>query len=314
MSEMSEMSEMIRGRVLKAQSGFFDVETDQGLIVCKIRGRLKQGRREGDIVAIGDWVQITIQEPGKGMIEDIEPRRNMLYRMAPTPRGEYQQIIVANADLAVFVFSILQPEPKLRMLDRFLVIAEREGIESLIVVNKIDLTGKRQARDMFQHYQKIGYTVLYTSVTKRRGLKKLESELVEKVSVFAGPSGAGKTSLLNTIQPGLGLAVKEVSEGTQKGKHTTVSRKLVSLSKGGYVADTPGLKALDLWDITPEEVDGYFREISKALMHCRFSDCTHTHEPGCAVIEAVKEKEIHPERYRSYLRMREVEEDKIPWF
>jgi ribosome biogenesis GTPase len=238
----------------------------------------------------------------------------MLYRMAPTPRGEYQQIIVANADLAVFVFSISQPEPKLRMLDRFLVIAEREEIESLIVVNKIDLTGKRKARELFQHYQQIGYPLIYTSAEKRRGLRRLEKHLIGKISVFAGPSGAGKTSLLNAIQPGLGLAVREVSEVTQKGKHTTVSRKLVPLDKGGYVADTPGLKALDLWDITPEEVDGYFREISRALKHCRFSDCTHTHEPGCAVIEAVKKKKIHPERYRSYLRMREVEEDKIPWF
>jgi len=310
------MTEQIRGRVLRAQSGFFEVETDQGIVVCQLRGRLKQGRREGDIVAIGDWVWITVQdqEPDKGMIEEVEERRSMLYRMAPTPRGEYQQVIVANPELAVFVFSIAQPEPKLRMLDRFLVIAEREGIESLIVVNKIDLTGKRQAQNLFQRYHKIGYPVLYTSAEKRRGLRRLEKELVGRVSVFAGPSGAGKTSLLNAIQPGLGLAVKEVSEVTQKGKHTTVSRKLVPLSKGGYVADTPGLKALDLWDVTPEEVDGYFREISRALKNCRFSDCTHTHEPGCAVIAAVKKKKIHPERYRSYLRMREIEEDKIPWF
>jgi ribosome biogenesis GTPase len=308
------MTEEIRGLVVQAQSGFFDVETDQGLVVCQLRGRLKKGRREGDIVAIGDWAQISIQEPGKGMIEDVEPRRTMLYRMAPTPRGEYQQVLVANLDLAVFVFSIEQPEPRLGMLDRFLVIAEKERIQSLIVVNKIDLTGKSQAQKLFVRYQKIGYPVLYTSVETKRGLRNLEKQLIGKISVFAGPSGAGKSSILNAIQPGLGLAVSEVSEGTQKGKHTTVSRKLVPLSKGGYVADTPGLKALDLWDITPEEVDGYFREISRTLKHCRFSDCTHTHEPGCAVIEAVKKNKIHPERYKSYLRMREVEEDKIPWF
>jgi ribosome biogenesis GTPase len=308
------MTEEIRGRVIQAQSGFFEVETKQGAVVCQLRGRFKKGRREGDIVAIGDWVRISLQEPGTGMIEEIEPRRTMLYRMAPTPRGEYQQILVANPDQAVFVFSIVQPEPHLRMLDRFLVVAEKERIQSLIVVNKIDLTGKRQASQLFKRYQKIGYLVLYTSAETKQGIGQLEKHLVEKTSVFAGPSGAGKSSLLNAIQPGLGLAVSEVSEGTQKGKHTTVSRKLVPLSKGGYVADTPGLKALDLWDITPEEVDGYFREISKTLKHCRFSDCTHTHEPGCAVIEAVKKNKIHRERYESYLRMREVEEDKIPWF
>jgi ribosome biogenesis GTPase / thiamine phosphate phosphatase len=310
----SSLSEEARGRVIQAQSGFFDVETKQGVVVCQLRGKLKKGRKEGDIIAIGDWVQISIQEPGKGMIEEVEPRRSMLYRMAPTPRGEYQQVLVANLDLAVFVFSIVQPEPRLGMLDRFLVIAEKEGLNSLIVVNKIDISGKRQAKNLFQRYQKIGYPVLYTSAETKRGLRQLEKHLIGKTSLFAGPSGAGKSSLLNAIQPGLGLTVSAVSEGTKKGKHTTVSRKLVPLSKGGYVADTPGLKALDLWDITPEEVDGYFREISKTLKNCRFSDCTHTHEPGCAVIEAVKKGEIHPERYESYLRLREVEEDKIPWF
>lgn len=308
------MNDEIRGRIIKTQSGFYDVETKQGLVVCQLRGRLKQGRKMGDIAAIGDWVKITVQEPGQGMIEEVEPRHSLFYRMAPTPRGEYQQIIIANPDLAVFVFSIKEPEPRLRMLDRFLVIAEKERMDSLIVVNKIDLTGRRAARELFQRYEKIGYPVLYTSAVKRRGLRALKKQLAGKTSVFAGPSGSGKSSILNVIQPGLGLAVKEVSEATSKGKHTTVSRKLLPLDGGGYVADTPGLKALDLWDITPEEVDGYFREISQVLKNCRFSDCTHTHEPGCAVIEAIKDNKIHPERYRSYLRMREVEEDKIPWF
>lgn len=308
------MIDTIRGRVIQAQSGFFSVETDAGILVCQLRGRLKKGRKQGDIAAIGDWVQVSEQEPGKGMVEEVEPRECMLYRMAPTPRGEYQQIIIANPDQAVFVFSTAMPEPRLNMLDRFLVIAEKEEINSIIVANKIDLTGMNKAREYFKRYQKIGYQVLYTSVIKNRGIKALKKELIGKTNVFAGPSGAGKTSILNAIQPGLGLSVKEVSDANKKGKHTTVSRKLVALSEGGYVADTPGLKALDLWDITPEEVDGYFREISKVLFDCRFSDCSHTHEPGCAVIEAIKNKEIHPDRYRSYLRMREVEEDKIPWF
>ena len=308
------MSDELRGRVIQTQSGFYDVETEEGVVVCQLRGRLKKGRKLGDIAAIGDWVLISVQEPGKGMIEEVEPRRSMLYRMAPTDRGEYQQILIANPDQAVFVFSVKEPEPRLRMLDRFLAIAEKERIESLVVANKIDLAPMKEAKGLFQRYQKIGYPVLYTSVPKKKGLKGLQKRLVGKISVFAGPSGSGKSSILNAIQPGLGLAVKEVSEATQKGKHTTVSRKLLSLDLGGYVADTPGLKALDLWDITPEEVDGYFREISQALEFCRFSDCTHTHEPGCAVIEAIKKKQIHPERYRSYLRMREVEEDKIPWF
>jgi len=308
------VTEEFRGRVIQAQSGFFSVETGEKVVVCKLRGRLKKGRKLADIIAIGDWVIITEQEDDTGMIEEVEPRQSMLYRMAPTARGEFKQIIIANPDQAVFIFSVAQPEPRLPMLDRFLVIAERESIDILIVANKVDLVGMKKAKEYFQRYQKIGYKVFYTSAVKNRGINQLKKELIGKTSVFAGPSGAGKSSILNAIQPGLGLVVKEVSEATKKGKHTTVSRKLVPLSGGGYIADTPGLKALDLWDITPEEVDGYFPEIHKALSLCRFSDCTHTHEPGCAVIEAIKNKEIHPERYRSYLRMREVEEDKIPWF
>jgi len=308
------VSELLRGRLIQAQSGFYTVEIGEGELTCQLRGRFKQGRKIGDIVAIGDWVQVSQQDEREGMIEEVESRQSMIYRMAPTARGEYQQVIIANPDQAVFVFSVTQPEPKLRMLDRFLVIAEREEVSAIIVANKIDLTGMKKARDLFSRYQKIDYLVFYTSVITGRGIKALKKQLIGKTSLFAGPSGAGKTSILNKIQPGLGLEVKEVSEGTKKGKHTTVSRKLVKLSGGGYVADTPGLKALDLWDITPEEVDGYFREINKLVHNCRFSDCSHTHEPGCAVIEALKSKHIHVDRYRSYLRMREVEEDKIPWF
>ncbi len=308
------MSELLRGRVIQAQSGFYTVEIGEGELICQLRGRLKKGRKIGDIVAIGDWVQVSRQGEREGMIEEVESRQSMIYRMAPIARGEYQQVIIANPDQAVFVFSVSQPEPRLRMLDRFLVIAEKEEVSSIIVANKIDLTGMKKARDLFSRYQKIGYQVFYTSVINGRGIKALKKQLIGKTSLFAGPSGAGKTSILNKIQPGLGLEVKEVSEGTKKGKHTTVSRRLVALSGGGYVADTPGLKALDLWDITPEEVDGYFREINNLVHKCRFSDCTHTHEPGCAVIEALKNKHIHQDRYRSYLRMREVEEDKIPWF
>ncbi|MFO8035343.1 MAG: ribosome small subunit-dependent GTPase A [Anaerolineales bacterium] len=307
------MSETFRGRVIKAQSGFFTVKVNGETLRCRIRGRLKQGKKMGDIVAVGDWVQVSKIGEGEGMIEEVEPRRNMIYRMDPRPQGEYQQIIIANPDKAVFVFSCAEPEPRLRMLDRFLVIAESEMTPSVIVANKIDLTGMDKAKAYFQRYEKIGYPVFYTSAETKEGIEALHDQLIDKISLFAGPSGAGKTSILNAIQPGLGLAVQEVSEATQKGKHTTVVRKLVPLEEGGYVADTPGLKALDLWDIEPEEVDGYFPELRALVPHCRFSDCTHLHEPGCAVKEALEKGEIHPERYQSYVRMRKVEEDKIPW-
>jgi ribosome biogenesis GTPase len=172
------------------------------------------------------------------------------------------------------------------------------------VANKTDLVGWQQARKIFGHYTKLGYKVIYTSVKRRRGIRKLRKLLEGKISVFAGPSGVGKSSLLNAVQPDLGLQVRTVSEATGKGRHTTVVREMFRLDNGGYVADTPGLKALALWDIEPEELDGYFPEIARRVADCQFSSCTHVDEPGCAVVAAVERGKIHPERYESYLRLR----------
>jgi ribosome biogenesis GTPase len=196
----------------------------------------------------------------------------------------------------------------MRMLDRFLIIAEEQSIPALIVANKTDLVPREFARELFGHYADIGYSLIYSSVPKEEGLSRLEENLSGKISALAGPSGAGKSSLLNAIQPGLGLTIQKVSQATGKGKHTTVASELFPLEGGGYVADTPGLKSLALWDIEPEELDGYFPEISPLVAQCQFSDCTHMHEPGCAVIEAVENGEIHPQRYDSYLRLRFGEE------
>jgi ribosome biogenesis GTPase len=294
---------------VKSQSGFLDVQTNDGIVVCRLRGRLKQGRREGDITAVGDWVQITVLEDGSGMIEEIEARQRMFSRLAPTPRGEYQQIIIANQDQAVLVFACAEPEPRLKMLDRFLIVAEEAETPVLIVFNKVDLVGLRKAKEYFGHYKKIGYPLVYTSVETGLGLKTLHKKLIGKISVLAGPSGVGKSSLLNAIQPGLGLAVRNVSKATRKGKHTTVVREMFPLAEGGYVADTPGLKALALWDIEPEEVDGYFPEIRDLVSQCQFSNCMHLHEPGCAVKTAVEDGRIHFERYESYIRLRLGEEE-----
>jgi len=295
--------------VVRVQSGFFNVETDQGFILCRLRGRLKQGRRHGDILAVGDRVQVSRLDDGSGMIESIDQRTTMFSRMAPTARGEYQQILIANPDQAVFVFSVIDPEPRLRMLDRFLIVAEKANIPPIIVFNKVDLVGKRITRKYYGYYEKIGYPVLYTSAHTGTGVKKLHAKLKGKISVLAGPSGVGKSSLLNAIQPELGLAVRDVSASTGKGRHTTVVREMFALKGGGYIADTPGLKALALWDIEPEEVDGYFPEL-RALVHlCKFSNCMHLHEPGCAVKDAVERDEINPERYESYIRLRLGDDD-----
>jgi ribosome biogenesis GTPase / thiamine phosphate phosphatase len=302
-------TDRLHGLIVRSQSGFFTVETGSGLLVSQLRGRLKRGAREGDLAAIGDRVIVSPLDEESGIIEEILPRDGMLSRMAPLPRGEYQQIIIANPDQAVFVFACADPAPRWRMLDRFLVIAEKQSIPARIVANKVDLVGVEQAEGMFEHYRPLGYPVLYTSARNGSGIEELRQLLSGKISVLTGPSGTGKSSLLNAIQPGLGLEVRQVSEATGKGRHTTVASQLFPLQGGGYVADTPGLKALALWDIEPEELDGYFPEIRPLVEKCQFSDCSHIHEPGCAVKEAVEENRIDLERYESYVRLRLGEEE-----
>lgn len=297
----------LQGLIVKAQSGLFDVQTEEGVITCRLRGKLTQGRREGDAAAIGDRVLVQRLDDGSGMIEDILPRTRVLSRQSPG-RPDREQVLVANPDQALFVFACADPDPNFRMLDRFLVVAERESIPAVIVANKLDLVVARSAKAEFDLYADLGYPVLYTSAESGKGIRRLRRQLKGRISVLAGPSGVGKTSLLNRVQPGLGLRTREFSQATGKGRHTTVAPKLVELDFGGYVADTPGLKAFALWDIEPGELDAYFPELRDLVAACDFSDCTHVHEPGCAVIAAVEDGRISPERYDSYLRMRAGEE------
>jgi ribosome biogenesis GTPase len=243
------------------------------------------------------------------MIAAVMERTRALSRLAPTPKGMYHQIIIANPDQAVFIFACARPAPHAGMLDRFLVISEKQGIPPLIVANKIDLVGEETARLLFGRYSRLEYPVVYTSARSGQGVEKLRQQLLGKISVFAGPSGAGKSTLLNRLLPNLDLAAREVSQATSKGVHTTVRREMYPLAGGGYVADTPGLKALALWDIEAEELDGYFPEMRPLVASCQFNDCSHVHEPGCAVLAAVADGRIHPERYESYLRMRFGEQE-----
>jgi ribosome biogenesis GTPase len=270
---------------------------------------LKRGPRQGDLAALGDWVKIEPLNGDEGIVLSVEDRQRALVRQASTPRGEYQQVIIANLDQAVFVFSCAQPAPRLGMLDRFLVIAERQGIPALIAANKVDLIGQGAAEALFGHYPALGYPVIYTSARRGDGLDELERCVQGKITVFSGPSGVGKSSLLNRLSPGLELEAQEVSHATQKGRHTTVAREMYPLAGSGYLADTPGLKALALWDIQPEELDGYFPEMRSRVTGCQFNDCTHVNEPGCAVRQALADGQIHPRRYTSYLYMRAGEEE-----
>jgi ribosome biogenesis GTPase len=298
------INSFLSGLLIRQQSGFYYVQTGQDLISCSLRGKMKQNRGNEDLVAVGDQVRIALLSPKSGVIEAVQPRRNVLVRLAPTARGEYKQIILANLDLVAFVFACAQPEPHLRMLDRFLVIAERQSIPALIIANKVDLVNQKNAKKLFDRYLPLGYQVFLTSTKNGLGIPQLKDFLKNKITAFSGPSGVGKTSILNAIQPDLGIKVKEISQLTSKGRHSTVVRELFPIDGNAYVADLPGLRSLTLWDVRPEELDAYFPEMREIISSCHFNNCTHREEPGCAVRQAVSQGTIHPDRYQSYLNMR----------
>ena len=292
------------GIVIRYQSGIFSIQTVERVVTCGMRGKLKRRTIQGDVISIGDQVEITVLSDGSGVIEAILPRHSELVRMNPTPKGEFRQILLANPDQIVAVFACASPEPHLRMLDRFLVVAEKQRLQALIIANKVDLVGLRTAKKIFSLYEPLGYRVIYTSSVDGRGIDELRQALNNRISALAGPSGVGKSSLMNRVQPGLGLRVQEISGHKDRGKHTTNVRELFPLEGGGFVADLPGLRRLSLWDTQPEELDGYFPELRELVKNCQFNDCSHMEEPGCAVIQAVESGQVHPERYESYLRMR----------
>lgn len=316
MREASEQ-QVLEGLVITDQSGFFGVEIpDNQIIICRLRGRLMESAQSSDIAAIGDRVKITMLADGTGSIHEVLPRTSILSRAARTEgkRGAgdamREQVIVANADQSLFVFAAAQPSPNLKMLDRFLVTGEKAGVEHMyIVVNKMDLEDNSVTKARFAVYEKMGYTVLYTCARDGLGVEELKTLLKDRLSVFTGPSGVGKTSLLNAVQPGLARKVKAVSDRRQEGMHTTRDSALVKLDIGGYLADTPGLRSLTIWDVEPEELDGYYRDIAPYVGKCKFNDCSHHNELGCAVREAVEAGDLARSRYDSYLQLRgELEE------
>jgi ribosome biogenesis GTPase len=307
------LAQELDGRVVKEQSGFFWVEVPEGQVyMCRLRGKLLEEAQSSDVAAIGDYVHIEVIDATTGAIESVKPRQSTLSRAARTEgnRGagaaEREHIIAANVDQAILVFAAAQPVPSLRMLDRFIVVAEKNQMQKIvIVVNKVDLEGAAPTIQRFDLYRQLGYTVLHTSALRCEGIDELRDLLKDKISVFTGPSGVGKSSLLNALQPGLGRSVKSVSQAREEGLHTTRDSELVKLGFGGYLADTPGIRTLSLWDIEPEELDGYFAEIAPLVPKCRFGDCHHRNEPGCAVRAALQKGKISHSRYQSYLSLRQ---------
>ena len=295
----------MEGRVLKYHSGFYHVFHDGEQTVCKIRGKLKSGRKNTDIIAIGDLVDFEILPDGSGIIESVLPRTNELIRMTTGIKIEYRQVLISNMDQVLLVFACTHPEPRLRMLDRFLVVCEKQKITPIIVVNKTDLLGEDKARELFKDYAPLGYRTVFVSAETGTGIEEVHDLLKDKISGLVGPSGVGKSTIINRIDPTLDLRTNEISDYNEKGRHTTVVREMFPLKGGGFVADLPGLKTLALWDIEPEELDGYFPELRDLVKDCYYSDCTHDEsEVGCAVRRAVEEGRVSRERYESYLRIR----------
>jgi ribosome biogenesis GTPase len=295
-----------RGLVLRARSGFYTVATDDGdLVEARLRGRVKKDRQASDLAVIGDRVSLERLPDGSGAIDAIEPRERRFSRRQPGPRGSWREdVMVANPDLVVVVFACDRPPPNPRLVDRFLVVAEYNEVPVLLVANKVDLVGAAEAHRLFGGYQRIGYEVIFAAAKERTGVDELRNRLSGRLSIVTGPSGVGKSTLLNAIHPGLQLATGEVSQVLSgKGKHTTTHAELHPLDGGGYVADTPGIRELGLWQIPPSELAWCFPEFREHLGQCAFNDCSHLHEPRCGLRAAVEAGAVGADRYDSYRRM-----------
>jgi ribosome biogenesis GTPase len=292
--------ELREGIVIRSQGGHYYVQSGPGQIVdCAVRGRLKKARVRTDLVATGDRVCWRPMAEGLGVIEEVLPRKSALSR-AVGPREGREQVLVANVDQVVMVFSVLNPPFDPLMLDRFLIACGAADLPAVIVANKIDLWPTEGDREAVELYRRIGYEVLFTSALTGEGLEGLWKALAGRLSALTGPSGAGKSSLLNALWPELALEVGEVSEYHDKGKHTTAVAHLLNPEPGTYVADTPGLRQFQLWDVDPEQLEAFFPEMVPYLGQCRFTPCSHRMEPDCAVREAVERGKIAATRYRSY--------------
>lgn len=301
------MAELREGIVVRTHGGHYYVQTGDEIVDCAIRGRMKKTRVRSDLVVIGDRVRWSPMEPGFGVIEETLPRRTVLSRRPPPPRpgtiADQEQIIVANPDQVVIVFTLRNPPFSPLTLDRYLVTCEANALPVVIVGNKVDLLEEEEELAPLRVYEEIGYRVLYTSIETSEGIETLRDLLRGKLSVLTGPSGVGKSSLLNALWPHLALQVGEISEYHDRGRHTTAVASLLHPEPDIYVADTPGMRTFLLWDIEPEQLEAFFPEMRPYLGQCRFTPCTHIHEPQCAVIAAVERGEIDALRYESYCKM-----------
>ena len=312
----------VAGVVVRARGHHYDVSTsDDGLISCRLRGRLLQERtKDLTLVAVGDRVQVVLEGKRRGLIDSVEERDSTLSRQLPGSNRPAEDVIVANPDQVLIVFAVKDPEPHLRMLDRFLVVAEANELPAVIVANKVDLTGLESARQKFLLYEKLGYPLLYVSATEhfevvpglaasasapQTDFERLRRLLTDKLTVVTGPSGVGKSALINAIHPQLNLRVGNLRNFEGKGRHTTRNAQLFRLPLGNatFIADTPGIRELGLYELDPGSLGFFFVDLKPYVNDCRFPNCTHDHEPDCAVRQASEEGKVSPERYDSYVRL-----------
>ncbi|MGH7693691.1 MAG: ribosome small subunit-dependent GTPase A [Gemmatimonadaceae bacterium] len=306
----------LRGVVLSGTGGRWRVHTENGETVWAVlRGRLKLAGRS-EKLAIGDAVTLHAPRSGESegsyTIEEILPRRSVLSRRNPE-KGVGERIVASNVDQVLVVFAAARPEPNERMLDRFLAIAEGSELAARILINKMDLVDDSITRGRFALYERLGYPTHYTSCKRGDGLDAVAPTLRGRTSVLAGPSGVGKSSLMNALYPGLDLRVGEISESVNKGRHTTVGAYIHPLPNGAYLVDTPGLREVGLWGLPATALDTCFPEFRPHLGTCRFGDCAHDAEPDCAIREATASGAIDAGRYESYRRMRQelVETERV---
>ena len=310
---------MKKGLVIKTTGSWYTVEDENGEIVeCKVKGNFRmKDIKSTNPVAVGDRVIFTVQKDLKsptdlpaGWITGIAERKNYIVRRSPN-LSKQSHIIAANIDQAVLVATIAWPVTTTTFIDRYLASAEAYRIPVLIVFNKTDLYTKEEntrMHELIAVYSKIGYSCLATSATKNQGIEKLKNELKGKSNVINGHSGVGKSTLINLVQPGLNLKTSEISDMHKTGKHTTAFSAMFKLSFGGYIIDTPGIKGFGMLNMEAWEISHYFPEIFKLSKHCQYSNCSHTHEPGCAVKEALDAGEVAQSRFISYLGLLEGED------
>ena len=293
------------GSVLACYRDGWNVALDSGEVFrCSVRARHFAGMDSEDKLLVpGDRVEVALLDNGSRVVERRLPRETVLSRLRPRMKREVEQVIVANAEQLVAVASVASPKLNRRFLDRYLVVAEDAELRSVIVFNKIDLVPEEDWRPHAAAYEKAGYTVVPTCALDGRGVDELRTVIGGCFSVLTGQSGAGKSSLLNAIEPGLGIKVREVSEATNKGKHTTSNVTVFRLGEETLVADTPGFRELGFWRIRPDDLDQLFPEFAEYIPRCKFTGCSHSPEPDCAVKAAVEAGELDAERYDSYLRL-----------